>query len=153
MLGLVKCKSDHSHYSHHAPLTASQRLQAHKENALTERARWKRRAHLETSMWDDGGGRCGWVVRADRVGGARWLQQNAARSQNNREAISYCDIILYKHNLNQWNREIRHILFPEQTRFSIHLRVSIAICGMLLWSIDVCQAANVYKRGILAYLQ
>jgi len=30
---------DHSHYSHHAPLTASQRLQAHKENALTERAR------------------------------------------------------------------------------------------------------------------
>ena len=36
VLGLVKCKSDHSYYSHHAPLTASQRLQAHKENALTE---------------------------------------------------------------------------------------------------------------------
>ena len=40
-LGLVKCKSDHSYYSHHAPLTASQRLQAHKENALTERAKRK----------------------------------------------------------------------------------------------------------------
>ena len=31
MRGLVKCKSDHSYYSHHAPLTASQRLQAQKE--------------------------------------------------------------------------------------------------------------------------
>ena len=48
--GLVKCKSDHSYYSHHAPLTASQRLQAHKENALTERARWSRRACLVTSI-------------------------------------------------------------------------------------------------------
>jgi len=47
--GLVKCKSDHSYYSHHAPLTASQLLQAHKENALTERALWNRRARLVTS--------------------------------------------------------------------------------------------------------
>jgi len=43
-------KSDHSYYSHHAPLTASQRLQTHKENALTERARWNRRARLVTSI-------------------------------------------------------------------------------------------------------
>jgi len=49
-MGLVKCKSDHSYYSHHAPLTASQRLQAHKENALTERARWNRSARLVTSI-------------------------------------------------------------------------------------------------------
>ena len=49
-LGLVKCKSDHSYYSHHVPLTASQRLQAHKENALTERARWNRRARSVTSI-------------------------------------------------------------------------------------------------------
>jgi len=46
---VVKCKSDHSYYSHHAPLIASQRLQAHKENALTERARWKQRGCLVTS--------------------------------------------------------------------------------------------------------
>jgi len=32
-------KSDHSHCSHQAQLTASQHLQVHKENAVTERAR------------------------------------------------------------------------------------------------------------------
>ena len=32
-------KSDHSNCSHQAELTASQHLQVHKENALTERAR------------------------------------------------------------------------------------------------------------------
>jgi len=32
-------KSDHSNCSHQVQLTASQRLQVHKENALTERAR------------------------------------------------------------------------------------------------------------------
>jgi len=32
-------KSDHSNCSHQAQLTASQRLQVHKENALTERVR------------------------------------------------------------------------------------------------------------------
>jgi len=42
-------KSDHSNCSHWAQLTAPQRLQVHKENALTERARWKQSARLETS--------------------------------------------------------------------------------------------------------
>ena len=32
-------KSDHSNCSHQSQLPASQRLQVHKENALTERAR------------------------------------------------------------------------------------------------------------------
>ena len=32
-------KSDHSNCSHQAQLTASQHLQVHKENAVTERAR------------------------------------------------------------------------------------------------------------------
>ena len=47
--GLVNCKSDHSNCSHQAQLTTSERLQVQKENALTERARWKRSARLETS--------------------------------------------------------------------------------------------------------
>ena len=42
-------KSDHSNCSHQAQLTTSERLQVQKENALTERARWKRSARLETS--------------------------------------------------------------------------------------------------------
>jgi len=37
--GLIKCKSDHSYYSHYEPLNVSQHLPAHKENALTETAR------------------------------------------------------------------------------------------------------------------
>jgi len=42
-------KSDHSNCSHQAQLTASQHLQVHEENALSERARWKRSARLEMS--------------------------------------------------------------------------------------------------------
>jgi len=42
-------KSNHSNCSHQAQLTASQRLQVHKENTLTERARWKQNARSETS--------------------------------------------------------------------------------------------------------
>jgi len=42
-------KSDHSNCSHQAQFTASERLQVQKENALTERARRKRIARLETS--------------------------------------------------------------------------------------------------------
>jgi len=41
--------SDHSNCSHQEQLTTSERLQVHKENALTETARWKRSARLETS--------------------------------------------------------------------------------------------------------
>jgi len=42
-------KSDHSNCSHQAQLTTSEHLQVQKENALTERACWKRSARLETS--------------------------------------------------------------------------------------------------------
>ena len=40
-------KSDHSNCFQHALLTASHRLQAHKEHVLTERACWKQIACLE----------------------------------------------------------------------------------------------------------
>jgi len=42
--------SNHSNFSHQAQLTTFERFQMQKENALTEQARWKRSARLETSI-------------------------------------------------------------------------------------------------------